>query len=116
MKIDPRTLLPAEVQSTAVKNSRTSAQPAAKGASGVKPATGEDTVNISSVHSDVQTLKATFASVPEVRVAKVSALQQQVNSGQYKPDAKKLRTPLSRSSRGAAARRRTVGSASLAWS
>jgi len=47
------------------------AQPGAKDSSGVKPAAGEDTVHISSAHSDVQTLKANFAHVPEVRAAKV---------------------------------------------
>jgi flagellar biosynthesis anti-sigma factor FlgM len=91
MKIDPRTALPTDAQSTPVKNSRhTAPQSTAKDSSGVKPASGEDTVNISSVHSDVQTLKASFANVPEVRVAKVSALQQRVSNGQYKPDSQKV--------------------------
>jgi len=90
MKIDPRTVLPADVQSTPVKNSRAGAQPAAKDSTGVKPASGEDTVHISSVHSDVQTLKASLAHVPEVRAAKVNALQQRVSSGNYKPDSQKV--------------------------
>jgi flagellar biosynthesis anti-sigma factor FlgM len=90
MKIDPRTVLPADVQSTPVKNSRAGAQPAGKESAGVKPAAGEDTVHISSVHSDVQTLKANLAHVPEVRAAKVNALQQRVSSGQYKPDSQKV--------------------------
>ena len=90
MKIDPRTVLPADVQSTPVKNSRVGAQPGAKDSSGVKPAAGEDTVHISSAHSDVQTLKANFAHVPEVRAAKVNALQQRVHSGNYKPDSQRV--------------------------
>jgi flagellar biosynthesis anti-sigma factor FlgM len=89
MKIDPRTVLPGDVQSTPVKNSRTGAQPGAKDSSGVKPAAGEDTVHISSAHGDVQTLKANFAHVPEVRTAKVNALQR-VHSGNYKPDSQKV--------------------------
>jgi negative regulator of flagellin synthesis FlgM len=91
MKIDPRTQLPSETQPPPVKNSRnTGAAPNSKQSSGVKPATGEDTVRISSTHSDVQTLKANLANVPEVRVDRVNALQQQVNSGHYKPDSQKV--------------------------
>jgi flagellar biosynthesis anti-sigma factor FlgM len=89
MKIEPRIQLPGDIQPDAVKNSRKSGVPStgASDASGVKPATGEDTVSISSTHGDVQTLKASFASVPEVRIPLVTALRQQVNSGQYQPDS-----------------------------
>jgi flagellar biosynthesis anti-sigma factor FlgM len=91
MKIDPRTLLPSDVESTPVKNSRNAGgAPASTQSAGVKPSAGEDTVNISSTHSDVQTLKASLANVPEVRVDRVNALQQRVSAGQYYPDSQKV--------------------------
>ena len=91
MKIDPRTQLPGDAQSTPVKNSRNAGPThGSSQSSGIKPATGEDTVKISSTHSDVQTLKANLAAVPEIRVERVNALQQQVNSGQYRPDSQKI--------------------------
>ena len=90
MKIDPRTLLPADQQANPVKGSRNAGPASSKQASGLKPATGEDTVKISSTHSDLQTLKAGLERVPEVRVAQVSALQQKVNSGEYHPDSQKI--------------------------
>jgi flagellar biosynthesis anti-sigma factor FlgM len=91
MKIDPRIQLPGDIQPDPVKNSRKSGVSATgSDASGVKPAAGEDTVNISSTHGDVQTLQAGFANVPEVRIPLVTALRQQVNSGQYQPDSFKV--------------------------
>jgi len=92
MKIDPRIQLPAEVQPDAVKNSRKSGvlSTGASNASGIQPAVGEDTVSISSTHGDVQTLKAGFANVPEVRAPLVTALRQRINSGQYQPDSFKV--------------------------
>jgi flagellar biosynthesis anti-sigma factor FlgM len=91
MKIDPRTQLPGEVQSTPVKTSRNAgAAPSFKQSTGVNPAAGEDTVRISSTHTDLQTLKANLAAVPEVRVDRVDTLQQQVNSGYYKPDSQRV--------------------------
>jgi flagellar biosynthesis anti-sigma factor FlgM len=92
MKIDPRVQLPGDIQPDAVKASRKSGvqSPAASGAAGVKPSSGEDTVNISSAHGDVQTLSASLANVPEVRAPQVNALRQQVNSGQYRPDSQKV--------------------------
>jgi flagellar biosynthesis anti-sigma factor FlgM len=92
MKIDPRVQFPGDIQPDAVKNSgKTSVHSTrAAGANGVKPAAGEDTVNISSTHGDLQTLKASFAHVPEVRTALVTALRQQVNTGQFQPDSLKV--------------------------
>jgi flagellar biosynthesis anti-sigma factor FlgM len=95
MKIDPIILIPTgqAPQPTQVKNSRSSGVQTGQSAAnsvGTKPAAGEDTVNISSTLSDLYTLSASFASVPEVRVGLVSALQQRVNSGQYKPDSQKI--------------------------
>jgi flagellar biosynthesis anti-sigma factor FlgM len=92
MKIDPRIPLTGDIQPDAVKNSRKSGV-SSKGtsdASGLKPTVGEDTVSISSTHGDVQTLQAGFANVPEVRIPLVTALRQQVNSGQYQPDSFKV--------------------------
>jgi flagellar biosynthesis anti-sigma factor FlgM len=92
MKIDPRIQFSGDSQPDAVKNSRKSggASTGAAGTSGVKPAAGEDTVSISSTHGDVQTLKASLANVPEVRIARVTALRQQVNAGQFQPDSLKV--------------------------
>jgi flagellar biosynthesis anti-sigma factor FlgM len=92
MKIDPRLLLSGEAQPAAVKNSRNSGVRfnGSADASGTKPVTGEDTVSISSAHSDLQTLAANLANVPEVRVDRANALQQRVSSGQYKPDSHKV--------------------------
>ncbi len=92
MKIDPRIQLPGDIQQEAVRNSRKSggASSGASDASSAKPAADEDTVSISSTLGDVQTLKTSFASVPEVRTPLVNALRQQVNSGQYQPDSLKV--------------------------
>jgi flagellar biosynthesis anti-sigma factor FlgM len=93
MKIDPRLPISgATQQPSQVKNSRSSGVQTGQSANtaGANPAAGEDTVSISARHSDLQSLSASFASVPEVRVNLVSALQLQVNSGQYKPDSQKI--------------------------
>jgi len=93
MKIDPRVQLPGDIQTDSVKSSRKSGAQSqgTSGASGSSSATGgEDTVSISSTHGDVQTLKASLESVPEVRVGVVNALQQKVNSGQYAPSSEKI--------------------------
>ncbi len=93
MKIDPRLPVPgATHQPNQVKNSRSSGVQTGQSTntSGANPAAGEDTVSISTRHSDLQSLSASFASVPEVRVNLVAALQPQVSSGQYKPDSQKI--------------------------
>jgi flagellar biosynthesis anti-sigma factor FlgM len=92
MKIDPRQLIPGEAQPSQVKNSRNSGVQTSQSANsaGVKHAGGEDTVNISTTHSDLQTLSASFAAVPEVRTDRVAALQQRVHAKQYNPDSQKI--------------------------
>jgi flagellar biosynthesis anti-sigma factor FlgM len=92
MKIDPTIQSPGNIQADSVKNSRKSSaqNPGTSGASTTSPTTGEDTVSISSTHSDVQTLKANFANVPEVRIDRVNALQQKVETGQYSPSPEKI--------------------------
>jgi flagellar biosynthesis anti-sigma factor FlgM len=92
MKIDPRIQFPGGIQPDSVKNSRKSGAPssAAGDSAGVQPTSGEDTVSISSTHGDVQTLTANLANVPEVRTARVSALRQQVDTGQFHPDSLKV--------------------------
>lgn len=92
MKIDPRVQLPGDIQPDSVKNSRKSGgqSQGASSTSGAGPSAGEDTVSISSTHGDLQTLKASFANVPEVRTGRVTALQQQVDSGQYAPSSEKI--------------------------
>jgi flagellar biosynthesis anti-sigma factor FlgM len=92
MKIDPRVQLPDSIQTDGVRNSRKPGgqSQGASGTSATNSAAGEDTVNISSTHGDVQTLKAGLANVPEVRVGLVNALQQQVNDGRYTPSSEKI--------------------------
>lgn len=92
MKIDPRIQFPVDIQPDAVKNPGKAGQHSARasGTTGVQSAGDEDTVSISSTHGDVQALKASFANVPEVRTARVAALQQQVNAGQFHPDSLKV--------------------------
>jgi negative regulator of flagellin synthesis FlgM len=92
MKIDPRVQLPGDIQSDSVKNSRKSgAQTGGTSqASTTRSVVGEDTVNISSTHGDVQTLKASLLNVPEIRIDRVNALQQKVSAGQYAPSSEKI--------------------------
>jgi negative regulator of flagellin synthesis FlgM len=92
MKIDPSIQPGGNVQPELVSNSRKpSAQSTGAGASaGAGAVSGEDTVNISRAHDDVQALKASLANVPDVRSDRVAALQQQVNAGQYQPDSGKV--------------------------
>jgi flagellar biosynthesis anti-sigma factor FlgM len=92
MKIDPRIQLPSDVQPELVKSSRKSGvqSTGSTGTAGVKPAAGEDTVDLSSTHSDVQTLKASLANVPDVRTDRVTPLRQQVSTGQFQPDSGKV--------------------------
>ena len=91
MKIDPRIQLPADNQPDQVRPSRTSA-PALRGANTAAslPPTGEDTVSISSAHSELQSLTASLANVPDVRIDRVTALQPQVTRGTYQPDSAKI--------------------------
>ena len=92
MKIDPRVQLPGDIQSDSVKNSRKSgAQTGGTAqAATTRSVVGEDTVNISSTHGDVQTLKASLLNVPEIRIDRVNALQPKVSTGQYAPSSEKI--------------------------
>jgi flagellar biosynthesis anti-sigma factor FlgM len=92
MQIDPKIQLPADVQAENVKNTRTGGtqSPVPGKTADVKPASGQDTVSLSSKHVEVQTLTANLANVPEVRTGRVTALQQQVSSGQYHPNSQKV--------------------------
>jgi flagellar biosynthesis anti-sigma factor FlgM len=91
MKIDPRIQFPTGDQPDKVQGARSArVQPKGTTASGAKPATGEDTVSISSTHGELQALTTNLANVPEVRVDRVAALQPQVSSGQYKPDSQRI--------------------------
>jgi flagellar biosynthesis anti-sigma factor FlgM len=92
MKIDPRIQLPGDAQPDRVqttKNAGTKSQGAAS-STGVSPAAGEDSVKLSSTHGDVQTLAASLANVPDVRIDRVQAFQQRVRNGQYNPDSGKV--------------------------
>jgi flagellar biosynthesis anti-sigma factor FlgM len=92
MKIDPRVPITPDPQSDRVSNAvsnRAQTNGSARGG-GVVPAAGEDTVSLSSAHTDVQRLTASVAAVPEVRASRVNALQQQVSRGQYQPKSQDI--------------------------
>ncbi len=92
MKIDPNLQVPGDNQLAPIKGSRSSGTKSAgsTSTSGAGSASGEDTVSISSTHGELQSLTSSLANVPEVRTDRVSALQPQVNSGQYQPDSQKI--------------------------
>jgi len=92
MKIDSRIQFPDDAQSGRVKGSGNGPgqTKASSSASGVSAPSGEDTVHLSSTHTDIQTLSAQLAAVPEVRTHRVAALQQQVRNGNFKPDHQKV--------------------------
>jgi flagellar biosynthesis anti-sigma factor FlgM len=92
MKIDPRVQLPGDIQSDSVKNSRKSGTQTngTSPASTTRSVAGEDTVNISSTHGDVQALKASLLNVPEIRIDRVNAFQQKVSTGRYVPSSEKI--------------------------
>jgi flagellar biosynthesis anti-sigma factor FlgM len=92
MKIDSKILTTPNTQPdprVANAQSRALTQSSAK-TSGVSPASREDTVSLSGAHTQIQKLAAGVADVPEVRTARVSALQQQVSQGQYQPKAQDI--------------------------
>lgn len=92
MKIDPKIHLTGDSQPESVKTGKNAPvlSSSASKAAGLSPATGEDTVSLSSIHADVQLLAAGLAQVPEIRARQVAALQQQVRQGQYQPDNQKI--------------------------
>jgi flagellar biosynthesis anti-sigma factor FlgM len=92
MKIDPRIQFPDDAQSGRVKGTANGAQQtkASSATSGVAAPSGEDTVKLSSTHAEVHALAAQLANVPEVRTQRVTALQQRVRSGHFKPDSQKV--------------------------
>jgi flagellar biosynthesis anti-sigma factor FlgM len=92
MKIDPNIQITGGAQPDRGKIPASSAS-RAQGSSttaGISPVAGEDTVSLSGTHAEIQKLTASVANVPEVRTDRVSALQQQVSSGQYKPQSQHI--------------------------
>jgi flagellar biosynthesis anti-sigma factor FlgM len=87
MKIDPKIQLPGDIQPEALNNTRKTGvqQQAAAVVPTAVPTSGQDTVSISSTHSDLQTLKVQLDQTPEIRTDRVNALRQQVNNRQYAP-------------------------------
>jgi flagellar biosynthesis anti-sigma factor FlgM len=84
MKIDPRIPITPDTQPdriTGPASNRSQGQASSRNA-GISSSSGEDTVSLSGIHTDIQRLAA---SVPEVRISRVNALQQQVARGQYQP-------------------------------
>jgi len=92
MKIDPRIQFQDTAQAERVQNAGNGAAQGKVSAAntGVSSASGEDTVKLSSAHSQAQALAGQLQAVPEVRVQRVSALQQQVRGGSYKPDNQRV--------------------------
>jgi flagellar biosynthesis anti-sigma factor FlgM len=92
MKIDYTNLqFPDDLQSSQVGTRKAPATTSKTAtASGVSSPTGEDTVQLSGAHNEIQALGVALARVPEVRSARVNGLQQQVRGGQYQPDSGKI--------------------------
>jgi flagellar biosynthesis anti-sigma factor FlgM len=92
MKIDPTIQFPSDPQSdrVTVGAGKTTQSSSSGSASGASSTSTDDTFELSSTHGEVQSLTASFASVPEVRTQRVSALQQRINSGAYQPDSQKV--------------------------
>jgi len=93
MKIDPTIQFPNDPQADRVTTnsaSKAAASQTSGSPSTAAPSSGEDTLRLSSAHGEVQTLTANLANVPEVRTQRVASLQQQVQSGNYHPDASKV--------------------------
>jgi flagellar biosynthesis anti-sigma factor FlgM len=89
MKIDPKVQLPSEISPEAVKNSRKTnvQQQTGTVVPTSVPSAGQDTVSISSTHSDLQTLKVQLDQIPDIRTDRVNALRRQVNDRQYTPSS-----------------------------
>ena len=89
MKIDPKVQLPSEISPEAIKNTRKANVQQQTGAvlPTAVPTAGQDTVSISSTHSDLQTLKVQLDQIPDIRTDRVNALRQQVNNRQYAPSS-----------------------------
>lgn len=59
-------------------------------AASARIASGEDQAQLSSAHVQVQALVAGTLQLPEVREAKIQALRQAIQSGQYNPDPRQV--------------------------
>jgi flagellar biosynthesis anti-sigma factor FlgM len=84
MRIDPN-----QTAQALPESSRSSGQSPASGdtrASAGSPL-GEDQAQLSGIHTQVQTLTAQAAQLPEIRQEKVNALRQAVLGGSYQPSA-----------------------------
>ena len=91
MKIDSRIQFPDDPQSGQVKGTdKGVSSRKTSSSSGISSTSGEDTVKLSSTHSEVRALAADVAQVPDVRLHRVQALQQRVKSGTFKPDKQKV--------------------------
>jgi len=92
MKIDSKLQFPNDSQPEHVSGKR-SGDVAQKGSSqttGISPATGEDTFELSGTHNEVHQLTSAVSQVPEVRAERIAALQGQVRNGEFKPDSEKI--------------------------
>jgi flagellar biosynthesis anti-sigma factor FlgM len=91
MKIDPRIQTTGGLQGDPVKNANKSANqaPDAKSANAASTQS-EDTIQISSRHTEVQQLTAQIANVPDVRAERIAPLQAAVQQKTYNPDSGKV--------------------------
>ena len=92
MYIDPKIQFPRDSQPDPVTGTRNSTAPAGGSSKSVaaSPASDGDTVSLSSVHGEVQTLAASLDNVPDVRTDRVNGLRAQVDQGHYQPSSYKV--------------------------
>src|SRR5271154_769346 len=99
MNIDPKIQLTTnDAQSEAVQSARTADRQvsASDKAAKTAPASGEDTVSLSSTHHEVQSLTASLSGGPEVRSDLVNNLRTQIQQGQYQPSSQKVADAIAR--------------------
>ena len=92
MKIDPNIISTTATQADRVNTQSTNRaqSQSSSTASGLSSPAGQDTVQLSNSHAQIQKLATGVANVPDVRTARVSALQQQVALGQYQPQSQAI--------------------------
>jgi len=92
MKIDSHIQFPEDLQPDRLGAKKATVTPSKTGGqtAGVSSPSGEDTVSLSGAHAEIARLSVAAQQVPDVRTERVSALQQQVRSGQFTPDTGKI--------------------------
>lgn len=91
MKIDPTIQGTSDLQSDAVKSSKSSKVRAQEGKSETLSAVvSGDTFQVSGTQAEVQQLTGQMAHVPEVRAERVEPLKAAVEQGTYQPDSQRV--------------------------